>query len=283
MFREGEIMATRKINVDELIKKGAKEVSKSIEVSDKKTNAQIKSFEEKVEVASTPFLYRIKDVWRAFTALMVGFFTIGFIVARVTIPTATETVVQTASISPDAHYFNAADTNGDGQLSVAEVESGHTTWGNVKFILPHLDDFDMFDHNNDGQLNLAEAQSVNGKFVAPDRYDFKAFDNNNDSQLSLAEAQSLKEALAIKQFEFADKDSDGKLNYEESTHALHPFTQNQFAKLDKNEDRQLTFDEIDQDIAYIDEQQFNQLDLNQDGKLDYAEAQMMFIIIVVEG
>ena len=43
MFREGEIMATRKINVDELIKKGAKEVSKSIEVSDKKTNAQIKS------------------------------------------------------------------------------------------------------------------------------------------------------------------------------------------------------------------------------------------------
>ena len=280
MFREGEIMATRKINVDALIKKTAKEVSKSIEVSDKKTNEQIKSFNEKVKVAPTPFLYRIKDVWKAFTALMAGFFTIGFIVARVTIPTATETVVQTASISPDAHYFNAADTNGDGQLSVAEVESGHTTWGNVKFILPHLDDFDMFDHNNDGQLNLAEAQSVNGKFVAPDRYDFKAFDNNNDGQLNLAEAQSLKEALAIKQFEFADKDSDGKLNYEESTHALHPFTQNQFAKLDRNEDRQLTFDEIDQDIAFINEQQFNQLDLNQDGKLDYAEAQMMFIIIV---
>ena len=281
MFREGEIMATRKINLDALIKKTAKEVSKSIEVSDKKTNEQIKSFNEKVKVAPTPFLYRIKDVWKAFTALMAGFFTIGFIVARVTIPT--ETVVQTASISPDAHYFNAADTNGDGQLSLAEVESGHTTWGNVKFILPHLDDFDMFDHNNDGQLNLAEAQSVNGKFVAPDRYDFKAFDNNNDGQLNLAEAQSLKEALAIKQFEFADKDSDGKLNYEESTHALHPFTQNQFAKLDKNDDKQLTFDEIDQDIAYIDEQQFNQLDLNQDGKLDYAEAQMIFIIIVVEG
>ena len=37
---------------------------------------------------------------------------------------------------------------------------------------------------------------------------------NNDGQLNLAEAQSLKEALAIKQFEFADKDSDGKLNYE---------------------------------------------------------------------
>ena len=41
-------MATRKINVDALIKKATKEVSKSIELSDKKTNAQIKSFEEKV-------------------------------------------------------------------------------------------------------------------------------------------------------------------------------------------------------------------------------------------
>ena len=240
-------MATRKINEDALIKKVFKRVNKDLGVDAKTPPSQMKSFNEKLKAAPTPFLYRIKDVWKAFTALMAGFFTIGFIVARVTIPT--ETVVQTASISPDAHYFNAADTNGDGQLSVAEVESGHTTWGNVKFILPHLDDFDMFDHNNDGQLNLAEAQS-------------------------------LKEALAIKQFEFADKDSDGKLNYEESTHALHPFTQNQFAKLDKNEDRQLTFDEIDQDIAYMGEQQFNQLDLNQDGKLDYAEAQMMFIIIV---
>ena len=67
-------MVTRKINVDELIKKGAKEVSKSVEVSDKKTNAQIKSFEEKVKVASTPFLYRIKDVWKAFAALMAGFY-----------------------------------------------------------------------------------------------------------------------------------------------------------------------------------------------------------------
>ena len=39
-------MATRKINVDALIKKVTKEVSKSVEVSDKKTNAQIKSFDE---------------------------------------------------------------------------------------------------------------------------------------------------------------------------------------------------------------------------------------------
>ena len=186
-------MATRKINEDALIKKVFKKVNKDLGVDAKTPPSQMKSFNEKLKAAPTPFLYRIKDVWKAFTALMAGFFTIGFIVARVTIPT--ETAIQTASISPDAHYFNAADTNGDGQLSVAEVESGHTTWGNVKFILPHLDDFDMFDHNNDGQLNLAEAQSVNGKFVAPDRYDFKAFDNNNDGQLNLAEAQSLKEAL----------------------------------------------------------------------------------------
>ena len=66
-------------------------------MSDKKTNAQIKSFDEKVKAASTPFLYRIKDVWKAFAALMAGVFAIGFIIARLTIPT--EAIVQIAAVS----------------------------------------------------------------------------------------------------------------------------------------------------------------------------------------
>ena len=45
----------------------------------------------------------------------------------------------------------------------------------------------------------------------------------------------------------------------------------------------LSYEEVEQDIAYMDYQQFNQLDLNQDGKLNYAEAQRMFVIIIVEG
>ena len=206
-------MATRKINVDALIKKVTKEVSKSVEVSDKKTNAQIKSFEEKVKVASTPFLYRIKDVWKAFAALMAGFFTIGFIVARLTIPS--ETVMLTASVSPDIYDFNTFDSDGDGE------------W-------------------------------------------------------TLAEAQQAKEALAIQQFEYADKNQDAKLSFEESRKAVDDISQGQFIALDQDGDGLVSFEEVDQDIAYMDYQEFNELDLNQDGRLNYAEAQRVFIIIILE-
>ena len=206
-------MATRKINVDELIKKGAKEVSKSVEVSDKKTNAQIKSFDEKVKAAPTPFLYRIKDVWKAFAALMAGFFTIGFIIARLTIHT--EAVLQTASVSPDIYDFNTFDSDGDGE------------W-------------------------------------------------------TLAEAQQAKEALAIQQFEYADKNQDAKLSFEESRKAVDDISQGQFIALDQDGDGLVSFEEVDQDIAYMDYQEFNELDLNQDGRLNYAEAQRVFIIIILE-
>ena len=91
-------MATRKINEDVLIKKVFKKVNKDLGVDAKTPPSQMKSFNEKLKAAPTPFLYRIKDAWKAFTALMAGFFTIGFIVARVTIPT--ETVVHDSFYLP---------------------------------------------------------------------------------------------------------------------------------------------------------------------------------------
>jgi hypothetical protein len=214
MFREGEIMATRKINEDALIKKVFKKVNKDLGIADKTPASKMKSFNEKLKAAPTPFLYRIKDVWKAFAALMAGFFTIGFIIARLTIPS--ETVMLTASVSPDIYDFNTFDSDGDGE------------W-------------------------------------------------------TLAEAQQAKLALAIQQFEYADKNQDAKLSFEESRQAVNGISQGQFIALDEDGDGLHSFEEVDQDIAYMDYQQFNQLDLNQDGKLNYAEAQRMFIIIILEG
>ena len=139
-------MATRKINEDALIKKVFKKVNKDLGVDAKTPAAQMKSFNEKLKAAPTPFLYRIKDVWKAFAALMAGVFAIGFIIARLTIPT--EAVLQTAAISPDTYDFNTFDSDGDGE------------W-------------------------------------------------------TLAETQVAKEALAIRQFEYADKNQDDKLSFEE--------------------------------------------------------------------
>ena len=207
-------MANKKINEDALIIKATKAVNKELGIADKTPASKMNSFNEKLKTAPTPFLYRIKDVWKAFAALMAGFFTIGFIIARLTIPT--EAVLQTAAVSPDIYDFNTFDSDGDGE------------W-------------------------------------------------------TLAETQVAKEALAIQQFEYADKNQDAKLSFEESRQAVNGISQGQFIALDEDGDGLHSFEEIDQDIAYMDYQQFNQLDLNQDGKLNYAEAQRMFIIIVIEG
>ena len=206
-------MVTKKINEDALIIKAAKAVNKKLGVSSKTPTARMKSFNEKVKATPTPFLYRIKDVWKAFAALMAGFFTIGFIIARLTIPT--EAVLQTAVVSPDIYDFNTFDSDGDGE------------W-------------------------------------------------------TLAEAQQAKEALAIQQFEYADKNQDAKLSFEESRKAVDDISQGQFIALDQDGDGLVSFEEVDQDIAYMDYQEFNELDLNQDGRLNYAEAQRVFIIIILE-
>jgi hypothetical protein len=207
-------MATRKINEDALIKKVFKKVNKDLGVDAKTPPAQMKSFNEKLKAAPTPFLYRIKDVWKAFAALIAGFFTIGFIIARLTIPS--ETVMLTASVSPDIYDFNTFDSDGDGE------------W-------------------------------------------------------TLAETQVAKEALAIRQFEYADKNQDAKLSFEECRNAMNDVSQGQFIALDEDGDGLHSFEEIGQDIAYMDYQQFNQLDLNQDGKLNYAEAKRIFVVIINEG
>jgi len=207
-------MATRKINEDALIKKVFKKVNKDLGVAAKTPTAQMKSFNEKLKATPTPFLYRIKDAWKAFAALMAGFFTIGFIIARLTIPS--EAVLQTAAISPDTYDFNTFDSDGDGE------------W-------------------------------------------------------TLAETQVAKEALAIRQFEYADKNQDAKLSFEECRNAMNDVSQGQFIALDEDGDGLHSFEEIGQDIAYMDYQQFNQLDLNQDGKLNYAEAQRIFVVIINEG
>ena len=62
-------MATRKINEDALIKKVFKKVNKDLGVDAKTPPSQMKSFNEKLKAAPTPFLYRVKDVWKAFAAL----------------------------------------------------------------------------------------------------------------------------------------------------------------------------------------------------------------------
>ena len=203
MFREGEIMATRKINEDALIKKVFKKVNKDLGVDAKTPPVQMKSFNEKLKAAPTPFLYRIKDVWKAFAALMAGFFTIGFIIARLTIPS--ETVMMTASVSPDIYDFNTFDSDGDGEWTLAEAQQ-------AKLALA-IQQFEYADENQDAKLSFEESRkALNGISQGQ----FIALDEDGDGLHSFEEVDQDIAYMDYQQFNQLDLNQDGKLNYAEA-------------------------------------------------------------------
>ena len=196
-------MATRKINEDELIKQVFKKVNKDLGIAAKTPPAQMKSFNEKLKATPTPFLYRIKDVWKAFAALMAGFFTIGFIIARLTIPT--EAVLQTAAISPDIYDFNTFDSDGDGEWTLSETQVAKEALA--------IQQFEYADKNQDAKLSFEESrQAVNdisqGQFIA--------LDQDGDGQLSYDEIDQDIAYMDYQQFNHLDLNQDGKLNYAEA-------------------------------------------------------------------
>ena len=196
-------MATRKINEDALIKKVFKKVNKDLGVDAKTPLSQMKSFNEKLKAAPTPFLYRIKDVWKAFAALMAGFFTIGFIIARLTIPS--ETVMLTASVSPDIYDFNTFDSDGDGEWTLAETQVAKEALA--------IRQFEYVDKNQDAKLNFEESsQAVNGISQGQ----FIALDQDGDGLVSFEEVDQDIAYMDYQQFYQLDLNQDGKLSYAEA-------------------------------------------------------------------
>ena len=196
-------MATRKINEDALIIKVFKKVNKDLGIADKTPPAQMKSFNEKLKAAPTPFLYRIKDVWKAFAALMAGFFTIGFIIARLTIPS--QSVIQTASISPDIYDFNTFDSDGDGEWTLAETQVAKEALA--------IRQFEYVDKNQDAKLNFEESrQAVNGISQGQ----FIALDQDGDGLVSFEEVDQDIAYMDYQQFNQLDLNQDGKLNFAEA-------------------------------------------------------------------
>ena len=196
-------MATRKINEDALIKKVFKKVNKDLGVAAKTPTAQMKSFNEKLKATPTPFLYRIKDVWKAFAALMAGFFTIGFIMARLTIPS--QSVIQTASVSPDIYDFNTFDSDGDGEWTLAETQVAKEALA--------IRQFEYVDKNQDAKLNFEESrQAVNGISQGQ----FIALDQDGDGLVSFEEVDQDIAYMDYQQFNQLDLNQDGKLNFAEA-------------------------------------------------------------------
>jgi len=204
-------MVKRKLNEDLLIKNALKKVNKELGINKKTSSVQMKSFNEKLKALPTPFLYLIKDAWKAFTVLMVAFFSIGFILARVILPT--EVALKTAYVSPDLYEFNTFDTNGNGELNLAEVRKAKEALA--------LRQFEYADTNNNAQLNFEESkEAVNEIMISQ----FNALDDDKNGQLSFEEIDEVIAFIDVQQFNALDDDKNGQLNYAEVQELFFIFT-----------------------------------------------------------
>lgn len=165
-----------------------------------------------------------------------------------------------------AARFAQADTNGDGQLSRAEVQAA----------LPRqADDFDKADANHDGQLSREELHGFMREHFPRHhgrRHHFEQCfaqaDKNGDGQLSLEETRAGMPSLAD-DFARLDLNHDDQLSRDELHQAMrehfrhgpgreheHPLF---FAKLDSNSDGKLNMDEV--------KAAFDRADANKDGSV----------------
>jgi len=111
-------------------------------------------------------------------------------------------------------HVKAADTNGDGQISLDEAKAG----------LPMVaDHFDFLDANKDGQVSKAEFERMRdpGAMRSEVLARLQAADKDKDSKLNLAEAQVAFPALAAR-FSQLDKDNDGFLTLAELATQMGP-------------------------------------------------------------
>jgi Ca2+-binding EF-hand superfamily protein len=139
--------------------------------------------------------------------------------------------------------FDAIDTDKNGQLSRAEV----TAWITARHeeMRQRIEDHvKAADTNGDGQISLDEAKARLP--MVADHFDF--LDANKDGQISKAEFERLRDPGAMRtevlaRLQAADKDKDGKLNLAEAQVAF-PALAAHFSQLDKDNDGWLTLPEV---------------------------------------
>ena len=158
-----------------------------------------------------------------------------------------------ASPMLQAHWFERADTNKDGQVTRVEAQSAAENL------------FDRMDANKDGEVTRKESEE-SAKTIAREEVDarFKTLDANNDGRLSLQESKLSEHFFAkldtngdksltrdelaagnhfgIEQFAFkrADTNGDGKVTRAEATQAALT----RFDGADTNHDKVLTQAEL---------------------------------------
>ncbi|HOV75550.1 MAG TPA: EF-hand domain-containing protein [Candidatus Hydrogenedentes bacterium] len=178
------------------------------------------------------------------------------------------------AIVPDlpASLFNALDANGDGVLSAADLGAPPPPVDPAELLTRLLG---MADANRDGKVTLEEAQALMPQLTAEV---FAGLDRNGDGSLSRDDLPSPgfdAAALINRLLALADRNGDGKVSLAEARTIIPDLPENLFRLLDVNGDGFLSVADLPNqpiDPLALLRQLLNTADANQDGKVTLEEA-----------
>jgi Ca2+-binding EF-hand superfamily protein len=167
-----------------------------------------------------------------------------------------------------------ADTDGDGQVSVDELNT----------LMPNIsnEEFRRVDTNRDNFLSRTEltaSSAANLTVVQGSAESFNRVDTNNDGSVTFSELAATAPQFRQDQFTELDINRDGILGIDEWSSAVpgaapnSALTDGRLARADRNNNGRFSFRELSRVASGVTRAEFNAADANRDGDLTAEELQ----------
>lgn len=147
------------------------------------------------------------------------------------------------------------DTNGDGSVDLAEIQTARPDFT--------IEKFQAADGNGDGLLSRDELRATHGK-----ARQHRNLDTDGDGSYSLEEMQKARPGLTQEQYAGFDSDQDGKLN---RTELKRSFSREMFSRIDQDGSGGVSPSELQSHRSGATQDDFTKLDTDSNGQLSPEE------------
>ncbi len=165
--------------------------------------------------------------------------------------------------SQSGDLFKKADTNGDGAVTLEEIQDVAPTFPAERF--------QAIDHNRDGRIDAKELQRMKRATQAKAGDLFKRADANEDGHVTLDEFRAVAPKMDESRFAQLDRNGDGGITLNELIRQHPPQSASdpgkRFRKADKNGDGKVSYDELTTQMPDLTQERFAHMDRNNDGVL----------------